>query len=201
MLEALCALAMVIVSAMLYKVSRAQRRISDQQREIMANQLSLNFELERGRLYCNDMKIVNGRLVLVFENTGRLQLETDRIEFRIRENRKVLSVTDSRFDNSAIEGFRVFVHNGKPYKHVCMNESFRAYTAENFPQELLVEFRAYYTTLGERRLYTWGWVLKRGASSITNEITGNRYVGPRFERDEPCPATVGDSAGHAPANL
>lgn len=199
MLAAICALAMVIISAMLYKVSRAQIKISDQQREIMANQLSLNFELERGRLYCNDMRIINGRLVIDFENTGRLQLETDRIEFQILENRKIPTFNEASFDNPHQEGFRMFLHNGKPTQHVCLSDSFRAHVPSAFVQPLFVMFKAIYTTLGERRMYTWGWVFKPGISSRMDEITGNRYIGPRFERDEPCPATVGDSP--TPADL
>lgn len=200
--QAICAVVMAAITWGLLLVARAQwfasdqqrkimaqqHRITEQQREIMANQLSLNFELERGRLYCNDMRIVNGKLIIDFENTGRLQLETDVIEFQILANRKIPTFNDASFIDPHREGFRMFLHIGKPIRYECLSEGFRAHVPTAFVQPLFVAFRAIYTTLSERRMYTWGWIFKPGASDRMDEVTGNRYVGPGYERDEPYPA-------------
>lgn len=178
--QALCAAVMVYFTWRL-------TRVSEQQREIMSLQGETTFELERGRLYCEQATALSGKMRLRFANTGRSHLELEQIEM-VRVSGDYPNYNDVDWSNPTEIHFTRMIEPGARYEDSegYAMHSFNRPGSNRALSPFYMACRATYSTLGRRREYRWGWVFVLDEEAPEKGLTsGDRWVGRGYERDVP----------------
>lgn len=180
-IEALSAIVMAVFTWHLLRVSRAQKVISDQQRQIMAGQNEALFEMERGRLCCEDAYIANDQVLLTFKNTGRshiilrgydyLGCEVPYTELRQLDWRKS---SNARLSKTIAPGDSWKESTKVPWDYWVDGKGRPVFT---------IAFRGHYVTLGKWREHQWAWVFTIDKQSTPAIRSGGPWIGFDFEYD------------------
>lgn len=183
--QAITACAMAVFSYLLY-------RVSEQQRQLMATQIEAAHEVERGRLYATDLRILpNDIFAFDIVNCGRLPVVVEGVRVGINTRQFIQSAPHTGVENGgATQGSTTVMPGESTTLHHQWEGFFRGRPAVTNDNPLYVEALIVYTASGRRYEYYWGWVCHH--DDPVEGITGARYVTTDYEHEKPTERTVND---------